>query len=130
LTSVAFALIVGGLVLIYGEFIWVGKLIFGVVGALIALAGVSLLMRFPLTRFGMSLIGASILCFVVDAAVDTYWVAGVAGTVLWALGFWKLCRGVDAVLPQVVIPVSLIFGALTTVLLSIARRARRNKRAA
>ncbi len=116
--------------LIYGEFIWVGKLIFGVVGALIALAGVSLLMRFPLTRFGMSLIGASILCFVVDAAVDTYWVAGVAGTVLWALGFWKLCRGVDAVLPQVVIPVSLIFGALTTVLLSIARRARRNKRAA
>ena len=129
MTSFAFVLIVAGIILIYGEFIWLGRLVFGVVGAIVALAGVAMLTRVPHTALGMSLIGTSILCFVVDAAVETYWMAGVAATVLWAWGFWRLCPGADAMLPQVVFPVSLVFGALTTVLLSIAKLARRNKRA-
>lgn len=130
MTSVAFVLIVTGLVLIYGEFIWVGKLVFGVAGAIVSLAGVAMLTHVPHTVFGMSLIGSSVLCFVLDAAIETYWTAGVAATALWAWGFWRLCPGADATLPWVVFPVSLLFGALTTVLLSIARQARRNKRAA
>jgi hypothetical protein len=76
---------------------------------------------------GLWLIAASVACFVIEAIFKTYWIAGIAATVLWACGFWRIC-------PQNGVPWPLAFslsgpfGAATIWLFAIAKRARLNKR--
>jgi len=127
LPNVSFVLIVAGILIIYGEFIWVGKLIFGVTGSIAALVGLALLWRLPHTTLGISLLGASVVCFAIESAFETHWIAGISAAILWGWGFWRLCT-TPSVLPQLAFPVSAVFGFVTTALLSIAQRARRNKR--
>ncbi len=118
---VGFVLLVAGILILYGEFIWVGKLVFGVSGAIVALAGLAMLWRLPHNTMDLVLIAGSMLCFFVEAGFETYWIGGTIGTVLFGWGFWR-------VIPNAAIfPVSAVFGLITTWLLSISRRARGNK---
>jgi len=116
----AFLLTVGGILLAYGEFIWVGKVWFGLAGAVCALAGFS---RMPLNSAGAVLILGAAVCFGLEAAFETFLSAGVLGSALWAAAFWRAGAS-----PPLVLCVSALFGGVTTWLLSIAKRARRNKR--
>ncbi len=116
----AFLLIVAGILLAYGEFIWVGRVWFGVAGAICVLAGAAALHATPAVSL---LLLAAVICFLIEAAFETFRTAGVLGSALWAAGFWKL-----GVSPPVVLSVSAFFGGVTIWLLSIAKRARRNKR--
>jgi hypothetical protein len=75
------------------------------------------------------LIGGAIVSIGLEAGIRTYCVAGVAGSVLWAVGFWKLCPAPNAISPEVVFPVTAVFGGVSIFLLNIAKRARANKRA-
>jgi hypothetical protein len=102
--------------------------VFGVAGACLAMGGLAILWRFPHTTVGLALIGAAILCFGVEAAFQTRLLAGIIATVLLASGFWKLCAVESGIRPEVAFPVSAIFGATTLALLSVSKRARRNKR--
>jgi membrane-bound ClpP family serine protease len=127
LPNSAFVLIVVGVLLIYCEFVWVGKLIFGIVGAILAICGIEMLSRAPNTVLGISLIGGAIVCFVVEAAFRTYFVAGTIATLLLGWGFWKLYATPPCILPQLAFPISALFGGITTALLFAAKRARQNK---
>ena len=118
-----------GVLLLYCEFVWPGKVVFGVAGACSVLGGLAILWRIPHTTIGLALIGAAMVCFAVEAAFQNRFVAGTAATVLLANGFWKLCAVAPGIRPEMAFPVSAIFGAITLALLSVAKRARRNKRA-
>jgi len=113
---------VGGILLIACEFIWVGKVWFGVAGAICALAGVAGLHAPPTGSAIAAILGATV-CFAAEACFETFFIAGVLGSVLWAAGFRTL-----GVSPPVVVFGSALFGGVTSWLLSIAKRARRNKR--
>ncbi len=126
--NLAFLLICLGLLLIDCEFVWVGKVMFGVCGAVCALAGVAAFARMPHTALGIGLILGAVICFALEAGFETGFLAATAGSALWAFGFWKLCPAPQPVLPQIAFPVSAGLGAVTTWLLWIAKRARRNKR--
>jgi membrane-bound ClpP family serine protease len=128
LPNLAFLLICLGILLIYCEFVWVGKVVFGVFGAVCALAGTAALAAMPHTALGLALIAGSLICFAVEASLETSFVAGVAGSALWAFGFWKLFPAPMSISPLVAFPVSAFLGSVTTWLLWIAKRARRNKR--
>jgi len=116
---------VGGILLIVCEFIWVGKVWFGVAGAICALSGVAAFSRMPHTNLGIELLLGSVVCFAVEAGFETFWIAGVLGSLLWAIGFHQLQ---PSLLVPIVFPLSAIFGGVMTWLLSTAKRARRNKR--
>ncbi len=123
--NTAFLLITAGILLTYAEFIWVGRVIFGVAGAIMALTGIAAIAATPHPAItGVLLIAGAIIFFALEAAFETLYLAGILASALWAIGFLKLCP----ILPQVAFPVSALFGAITTWLLSIAKRARRNKR--
>lgn len=128
LPNIAFGLLVAGILIAYGEFIWVGKLVFGVVGAVLALIGITLLAGLPHSWTGISLLAAAVGCFAVEAVFKAHWVAGMTGTALLGWGSWKLCRPPKSIAPLMAFPASLILGGVTTALLSVARRARENKR--
>lgn len=129
MSNIAFLLIVGGVLLVYCELIWLGKLIFGVTGGLLMILGTALLWRLPHSGLGLALIGAAIVIFGLEARFRTHYLAGIAGSIFWAIGFWKLCPAPDEILPQVVFPVTVLFGGVSTFLLGVAKRARANKRA-
>ncbi len=125
--NLAFVLILSGILLVYVEFVWVGKLVFGVTGAIAALSGATILASLPHTRLGMMLIAGAVLCFAMEAAVETKGIGGIAGSFLCGWGFWKFCAGEPSISPAVAFPLSAVFGIVTTGLLAIAKRARRNK---
>jgi membrane-bound ClpP family serine protease len=122
LPNTAFLLLIAGVLLIYCEFIWVSKIIFGTAGALSILTGLALFDRLPHTSFSLWLTLGGVACFVVETVTRTYFLASILGTALLACGFWRL-----GVAPLLVLPGTLACGALTSLLLSIARRARQNK---
>jgi membrane-bound ClpP family serine protease len=122
LVTLAFLLITIGTVIVYGEFIWVGKLIFGIVGSLCVITGITMLSRTHPSLNALCLIALSIACFALESRFQTYWLAGTAATLFWAIAFCKL-----EVPWQLTLPLSMAFGALTIWLFSIAKQARRNK---
>jgi len=122
-SNAAFLLIMAGLLLIYGEFIWVGKVWFGLAGSACALAGVAAFWGMPHATVGPVFLIGAVVFFLIESAFETFRAAGILGSALWAAGFWKL-----GVSPPVVLGISGLFGVLTIWLLSIAKRARRNKR--
>jgi len=124
LPNFAFLLIAGGILLIACEFVWVGKVWFGLAGVVCVLAGVAAFLRMPHGGPGLALILGAAACFAAEALFETFCLAGVLGSVLWAAGFWKL-----GVYPPLDVAVSAVLGGAITWLLSIAKRARQNKRA-
>jgi membrane-bound ClpP family serine protease len=128
LQNIAFVLVLSGLLLLYCEAIWVGRIYFGLAGAVLFLSGVAGLWNLPHTLPGMTLIAAAILAFVIEAFFRTCFVAGILGTILLASGFWKLCPPPIAIAPGLILPLTALFGVLTLKLFAIAKQARRNKR--
>jgi membrane-bound serine protease (ClpP class) len=125
----AFLLLIFGLLGVYCEFIWPGRIVPGVVGAALAVAGAYFLFRGSLQITGVVLLGIGVLLLVTEALGAPYFLLGALGTVALTAGFGLLLPGSRRIAPGLAVPVSLLFGVLTTLLGSIAKRARRNKRA-
>jgi membrane-bound ClpP family serine protease len=130
----AFALAMAGVFGVYGELVWPGRRMAGVLGPGViglgaALTGGYFLGLHSPSRIGLAFLAAAVVLFALDAAVRDYFVAGVAGTAAMAVGFGKLFYGREGITPLLSIPLCLIFGTATMILSATAKKARRNKRA-
>ncbi len=122
--NIAFVLVLTGILLLYCEAIWIGRIYFGVMGSMLIAGGLSLPWRMPPSKAGLELVICSFLCFLVEARFCSKQIAGIAATCLLAGGAWQL-----GVAPALAIPVCAVFGTVTITLLAVAKKARQNKRA-
>jgi len=130
--NTAFVLTIFGLLGMYGELIWPGRRIAGLAGPGVlglgaALTGAYFLWLHSPTTFGLQFLGAAVALFAIDAMVNSYFVAGVAGAVAMTIGFWKLFDGPRGIVAGLAFPLCLLFGSITMFLSYGAKRARRNK---
>ncbi|HEY7307141.1 MAG TPA: hypothetical protein VH601_23660 [Bryobacteraceae bacterium] len=112
---------------IYGEFIRPGRIVPGVLGAAALVCGCYLLWQHQPSRGGIIWIVIAAALFVAESLCRTYLLAGVLGTACLAVGAYKLFDRGQGIEPGTAIPVSVAFGAVTTLLGAAAKRARRNK---
>jgi membrane-bound ClpP family serine protease len=126
--NLAFVITIFGILLVYCEFIWMGKIVPGVAGVLLAMSGMYWLWQLQPAVLGLELLTAALACFALEACFKTYFAAGIVGTALLAFGFWKLYDEPPWIVAGLAFPMSALLGVATTVLLAIVRRARRNKR--
>jgi membrane-bound ClpP family serine protease len=125
----AFCLFAAGLLGVYSELIWPGRVWPGVVGSGAAAAGGYWLWQASPTPLGLLLLATAVLLFVLDALAETSNMAGLSATAAMALGFSSLLAGPHPLKPVLTIPGCLGLGAITLMLNQAAKRARRNKRA-
>ena len=125
--NTAFCLIIFGLLGVYCEFIWPGRVWQIVVGSAAAITGGYYLWRAEPTLIGLELLALSTFLFLLDAYLDSCFIAGIAATAALTFGFAKLIPGPHGIRPLLAIPWCLAFGIITLVLNSLGRRARRNK---
>lgn len=125
--NAAFLLLIFGLLAIYCELIWPGHVMPAVLGAAAALTGAYFLFRGPLQAAGLVLLSVGIVLLIGEALAGPYFLLGTLGTIALTAGFALLSPSPRRIAPALAIPVSAIFGAISTLLASIAKRARRNK---
>jgi membrane-bound ClpP family serine protease len=75
----------------------------------------------------MALIGLAVVLFVAEVFWRAPLVAGMAATVALTFGFCLLFAVPQRIPMELAIPVSLVFGGITSILAYGAKRARRNK---
>ncbi|MBV8549717.1 MAG: hypothetical protein JOY54_00330 [Acidobacteriaceae bacterium] len=125
--NTAFVLAIFGVLGIYCEFIWPGRVFQGLLGAAALVTGGYVLYRQSPSTGSLGLIAASALLFLAETIWSTRFIAGVLATAALAAGACTMFSEPPRIGPGLAIPLSCVFGAITTALASIARRARRNK---
>jgi membrane-bound serine protease (ClpP class) len=125
--NTAFCLVIFGLLAIYCEFIWPGRVMPGVSGVAGVLVGGYFLWQAAPTMFGLEMLSLAAALFALDAFVGSFGFAGAAGTTATTVGFLGLFEGPHEIKAALAIPWCVFFGAVTTALNWTARRARRNK---
>jgi membrane-bound serine protease (ClpP class) len=128
--NIALILLVLGALCIYVEFSSPGLVAPGVVGAILALLGLSAISVLPINWLGAALLLLAFTLFALEAKFASHGVLGVGGAVSMMLGAVML---IDSPLPEMRIhwstaaALTLPFSAITVLLLSLALRARRAK---
>jgi len=128
--NIALLVVLLGALGIYLEFSSPGLVAPGVFGAILALLGLTALSMLPIDWLGAGLMILGLVFFVLEAKFPTHGVLAVGGTVALALGAVML---VDTNVPELrvhwstAIGLAVPFALITTFLVSIAVRARRNK---
>jgi len=128
--NIALLLLVLGVLGIYIEFHAPGMVAPGVAGAILALLGLTALAMFPIDWLGAALMILGFAFFVMEAKFATHGVLTTGGAVALALGAVLL---IDTSVPELrirwstAIGLAVPFALITSVLFSIAFRARRNK---
>jgi membrane-bound ClpP family serine protease len=125
--NTAFVLLIFGALGIYSELIWPGRVAPGVVGAAAAVTGSYFLFRWPLEIAGLVPLGAGALLLIAEACWGRYLVLGALGALALTAGFCLLLPPPRRIVPELAIPLAAIFGALSAILASGAKRARKNK---
>ncbi len=128
--NIALILLVIGALAIYVEFSSPGLVAPGVIGAILALLGLSALSVLPINWLGAALLLLAFTLFALEAKLASHGVLAVGGAVAMVLGAVML---INSPLPEMrihwstAIALALPFSAITALLLSLAVRARRNK---
>jgi membrane-bound serine protease (ClpP class) len=128
--NIALLLLVLGVLGIYLEFNSPGLIAPGVAGAILALLGLTALSMFPIDWLGAALMILGFTFFILEAKFVTHGVLTVGGAVALALGAVLL---IDTSVPELrirwatAIGLAVPFALITSVLFTIAFRARRNK---
>jgi membrane-bound serine protease (ClpP class) len=128
--NIALLLLVLGALGIYLEFSSPGLIAPGVAGAILALLGLTALSMFPIDWLGAALMILGLVFFVLEAKFATHGVLTTGGAIALVLGAVML---VDTSVPELrvrwstAIGLAIPFALITSFLLSIAIRARRNK---
>ncbi len=128
--NIALIVVILGALGIYLEFSSPGLVAPGVFGAILALVGLTALSMLPIDWLGAGLMILGLVFFVLEAKFPTHGVLAVGGTAALALGAVML---VDTNVPELrvhwstAIGLAVPFALITTFLVSIAVRARRNK---
>lgn len=128
--TLAFVLLVIGILAIYREFLNPGRVIPGLFGLALTVISVYALAQNEPTAIGLVLISIAVILFVVEFLWDLWFLPGIVATLFLIDGFRRLIPGRPA-LPgintAIVAVGSVILGALTILLAYSARRARQNK---
>ena len=127
--NLALTIAVAGMLAIYCEFIWPGRVFPGVLGSVSVIVGGYFLSRYGPSLPGLLLLGSSALLFVADALLETRSILGFAGTALLFAGFLGLLPNPHQISAPLAVFLAVLLGTSTTFLTLSARRARRNKRA-
>jgi len=128
--NIALLLLVLGALGIYLEFSSPGLVAPGVAGAILALVGLTALSMFPIDWLGAALMILGLAFFVLEAKFATHGVLTAGGAIALALGAVML---IDTNVPELrirwstAIGLAIPFALITSFLLSIVIRARRNK---
>lgn len=128
--NIALLLLVLGVVGIYVEFSAPGLVAPGVAGAILVLLGLTALSMFPIDWLGAALMILGLVFFVLEAKFATHGVLTAGGAIALMLGAVLL---IDTNVPEFRIRwstaagLAIPFALITSLLLSIAVRARRNK---
>jgi membrane-bound serine protease (ClpP class) len=128
--NIALLLLVLGALGIYLEFSSPGLIAPGVAGAILALLGLTALSMFPIDWLGAALMILGLVFFVLEAKFATHGVLTTGGAVALALGAVML---IDTNVPELrvrwstAVGLAIPFALITSLLFSIAVRARRNK---
>jgi membrane-bound serine protease (ClpP class) len=128
--NIALLLLVLGALGIYLEFSSPGLIAPGVAGAILALLGLTALSMFPIDWLGAALMILGLVFFVLEAKFATHGVLTIGGAVALVLGAVML---IDTSVPELrihwstAIGLAIPFALITSFLLSIVIRARRNK---
>lgn len=128
--NIALVLLVLGALGIYVEFTAPGLIVPGVLGAIMALVGLSAIAILPINWLGVALLILALALFLMETQVPSHGVLGAGGAVAMVLGALLL---VDSPLPEMrirlatAIALALPFAVITMVLVSLVVRARRNK---
>ncbi len=128
--NMALILLVLGALGIYIEFNSPGLIVPGIVGAIMALMGLSALSVLPINWLGAALLLLAFTLFILEAKFATHGILGIGGTVSMILGAVML---INSPVPEMrihlstAIAVALPFSLITMLLLSLVVRARRNK---
>jgi membrane-bound serine protease (ClpP class) len=128
--NIALVLLVLGALGIYVEFTSPGTIVPGILGAILALLGLSAISVLPINWLGAALLLLSLALFILEAKFATHGILGAGGALAMVLGAVML---INSPLPEMRIHLStavalaLPFSLITMVLLSLVVRARRNK---
>jgi membrane-bound ClpP family serine protease len=125
--NLAFSLAVLGTLAVYFEFVRPGRVIPGLIGALLLISGGYWLARNSPAERGIILLTGAALLFVIEAIWNTYFVAALAGTIAMGLGALQLFRQEPRIHPALAVGLSVVFGGVTAVLACSARKSRKNK---
>jgi len=128
--NLALVLLVLGALGIYVEFTSPGLIVPGILGAIMALLGLSALSVLPINWLGAALLLLAFALFVLEAKFATHGILGSGGALSMVLGAVML---IDSPVPEMrihlstAIALALPFSLITMLLLSLVLRARRNK---
>lgn len=128
--NIAFILLVLGALAIYVEFHTPGAMVPGAIGIVAVLLAIFALYLLPTSLTGVGLITLAFILFILEAKFQSHGLLTVPGTILLVLGALML---VDGPIPQMrvhlstALAVSIPFAFITSALMTIAIRARRNK---
>jgi membrane-bound serine protease (ClpP class) len=128
--NIALLLLVLGALGIYLEFSSPGLVAPGVAGAILALLGLTALSMFPIDWLGAALMILGLVFFVLEAKFATHGILTTGGAIALALGAVML---IDTNVPELrirwstAVGLAIPFALITSFLLSIVVRARRNK---
>jgi membrane-bound serine protease (ClpP class) len=128
--NIALILLVLGALGIYAEFTSPGLIVPGILGAILALLGLSALSVLPINGLGAALLVLAVTLFVLEAKFASHGILAIGGAVAMVLGAVMLVNGP---IPEMrihwgtAIGLALPFSLITVMLLTLAVRARRNK---
>lgn len=128
--NIALALLVLGALLIYVEFSSPGLIAPGVIGAILALLGLSAISVLPINGLGAALLILALALFALEVKYTSHGILGAGGAVAMALGAVML---IESPVPEMrvrwatAIALTLPFSLITIFLVSLAMRARRAK---
>jgi len=123
----AFILLISGLLGVYAELARPGLVAPGLAGCVLSLSGAYFLSRDAPSGLGLALLSVAVLLFVAEAFWRVNFVAGVFAIMALTCGFCVLLRETPRISLALAIPVSVVFGSITLVLVYGAKRARQNK---
>jgi membrane-bound serine protease (ClpP class) len=126
--NIAFCLLICGILGVYSELIWPGRVWPGIAGTGSVLTGGYFLWLASPAPLGLELLASAAVMLALDACVDTLYVAGTVATAALALGFTRLIIGPNRIQPVWAVPLCIALGSVTMALNAAGRRARRNKR--
>jgi membrane-bound serine protease (ClpP class) len=128
--NIALLLLILGALGIYAEFSSPGLIAPGVIGSMLALLGLTALALFPIDWLGVALILLGLIFFALEAKLGAHGILTAGGAIAMLLGSVML---IDTSVPELrirwstALALTLPFALITSFLLSIALRARRNK---
>jgi membrane-bound serine protease (ClpP class) len=128
--NIALLLLVLGALGIYAEFSSPGLVAPGVLGAIMLLLGLAAFAMFPIDWLGAALIVLGLSFFVMEAKFATHGILTVGGAIALLLGALVLIDTNEPALKihlSMALAVTIPFALITSFLLSVAVRARRNK---